>query len=401
METIIISIFLLLSCMIPFSVYAQGRPKVTRYYNGMVLKDHQLKSEDLWICDGLVIEPQDTADEHVNVEGAIIAPGYIDIQINGGFGCDFTRDPGSVDEVARRLPKYGVTAFLPTVVSSSPSSYQKILSKIALNVKSTSAAKALGLHLEGPFFCPDKHGAHDITLMETFDHMEKLEAVYGTLGGVLIVTLAPELPGALDAIHHLNNKGIIVSAGHTNATYGEMLLAKEAGVKLVTHLFNAMRPFHHREPGVIGAVLGVPGFCYSIIADQEHVHPAAIKMAWEANPSGLILVTDAIAALGLSDGEYTLGGQAIVLKNGIAKVLGTDTLAGGSIGMDQSVRNFFRATGCTVMEALEAASYRPAKLLGVANKGTLSVGADADFLLLDSELNIIRCYIGGVPFEDR
>jgi len=391
-----------MNCTVPLSAYAKSRSIITRYYNGIVLRDHQLIYEDLWVSEGKIIPPQPSADKNFNVEGAIIAPGYIDIQINGAFGHDFTSEPESVGVVACQLPKYGVTAFLPTMVSSAETTYRNHLPKLLSEQILPPAAAVLGVHLEGPFFCSERHGAHDIEVLDTFERIQNLETIYGSLSGVKIITLAPELPGALEVIKILNSKGIIVSAGHSNASYEEMQLAIKAGVTCATHLFNAMRPLHHREPGIIGAVLTKPHFNYSMIADNQHVHPVTINLCWKANPSGLILVTDAIAALGLADGSYVLGGQSITLKDGIANISGTGTLAGGSIGMDQAVRNLYHATGCSVIEAIEAASYKPARLLKIEDKkGTLNIGADADFLLLDNNLELIQCYVSGISYHDQ
>lgn len=368
---------------------------VARYVNGLVLRGHELKQEDLWVSGGQIVAPQPHADEEVDVHGLIIAPGYIDIQINGGFGCDFSSEPENVDRVAAALPQHGVTAFLPTVISSSPEQYRHALP--LLQPRSVQGgASILGIHLEGPFFCPERRGAHGRHHLQGFDHPVALEAVYGNLEGVRIVTLAPELPNALPAIQALKSLGILVSAGHTNASYEAMLQGIGAGITLATHLFNAMAPLHHREPGVIGAALTRPEMSYSIIADGVHVHPAAIRLAWQAHPKGIVLITDAIAAMGLSEGSYRLGTEEVVVRKDKAVIAGADTIAGSIISMDAAVRFFHQATGCSIVDAIEAASAKPAQLLGIEDKkGTLKIGADADFIVLDKDLHVLACYVAG------
>lgn len=367
--------------------------KVFRYYHARVLNNHEIVKNELWVTNGKVISPQEKADYEINVQGLIIAPGYIDLQVNGGFGVDFSRESERVDEVARLLPKYGVTSFLPTIVTVDKNSYPSLISHLQPH-PCAKGATILGTHLEGPFFAPEKHGAHHKELVLPFT--SPIEACYGDLAGVKIVTLAPEIPGALEAIATLKAKGIIISAGHTDASYDEMEMAVEAGVSMATHLFNAMRPLHHRIPGIAGAVLTNDAMAYSIIADGIHVHPAMIDLAWRSNPDGLFLVTDAIEALGLPPGIYHLGNREVEVNQETAYILGTKTIAGSVLSMDQAVRFFKESTKCSLVDALEAASLKPAQVLGIEEfKGNLNEGADADFIFLDENLHVQACIIGG------
>lgn len=367
---------------------------IVRYYNGRILRDHQLVQEDLWVKDGKIAAPQESADKEVNAEGMIIAPGYIDLQINGGFGADFTSQPELMGDVAKLLPRYGVTAFLPTIVSASQEHYRRVFSLQQQKKEERQSAAILGLHLEGPFFNPLFKGAHDVCYIRGFE--EEFLENFDDMRNVKIVTLAPEIQNASKFIEYLRDKNIVVSVGHSNANFEEMQKAMNQGASLVTHLFNAMTPFHHRDPGIIGAVLTNPSMFYSVIADGHHLHPATLRMAWRSHPEGLILISDAIAALGLPSGSYRLGTKEIEVKGGKAIVAGTNTLAGSVISLDAAVRYLYRHTGCSIPQALEAASYKPALLLGIErSKGTLLEGADADFLFLDDDLHIHSCFIAG------
>ncbi len=372
--------------------------KTVRYYNARIVRDHALQAGDLWVADGKIIAPQIKADLEIDVHGLIIAPGYIDLQINGGFGLDFTTQADRVSEVARLLPQYGVTAFLPTVISSSKERYRQALPHLQPKKGGAHGATILGVHLEGPFFHPKQCGAHDPLMIRSFDDSSSIEDFYGSLDGVKIVTLAPEIKGALGAIAHLKQRCIVASVGHSNASYQEMQQAIEAGASLATHLFNAMTPFHHRDPGVIASVLTTPGYFYSIIADGHHLHPAAINLAWRSNPDGLILVTDAMEALGLSDGVYHLGTREVEVQKSKAFLAGAATLAGSVLSLDAAVRNLLAYTSCSLVEAIEAASWKPAVILGMQDvKGSLQEGADADFIFLDDDLYVHATCIAGEP----
>lgn len=362
-----------------------------QYTNAQLINDRAIASGELWVRDGKFISPQDHADVVTDLKGQYVAPGYIDLQINGAFGVDFSINPERVGEVARQLPQHGVTSFLPTLVSLAPEQYRNAIPK--LQPSPMSGATNLGIHLEGPFFSPRQYGAHNPSRIVD---MTEFNSMYGSLDGVKIITLAPELQGALPIIKQLREKGIVVSAGHTMASYDEMQQAITSGVTLSTHLFNAMTPVHHRNPGIVGAVLNNPNMFYSVIADGVHLHPAILNIALKSNPKGLVLVTDAIEALGLPDGIYALGNMDVDVKDGSAHIKGTQTIAGSVLRMDQAVRNLRQQTGCSIVEAIEAATLKPAKVLGLEKqKGTLDVGADADFVILDENLNVNATYISG------
>ncbi|WP_068469272.1 N-acetylglucosamine-6-phosphate deacetylase [Candidatus Protochlamydia phocaeensis] len=370
------------------------RQRISRYYNAQVLKSHEIKLGEIWVANGKIIAPQAKADEEIDAQGLILAPGYIDLQVNGGFCIDFATAPSQVHQVAKQLPRFGVTAFLPTLISRPSEEYPSLLPYLQPTLGGIEGAAILGIHLEGPFLNAKQAGAHSPSFLN--QALTSLEGCYGSLKGVRMVTLAPELPGALEAIRQLKSQNIVVAAGHTQATVKDMEKALEAGVKMITHLFNAMAPFHHREPGVVGTVLTHDSLFYSLIADGVHVHADAIKLAWRSQPQGLILVSDAMEAFGLPPGSYQLGASSVIVEGGSARLSGTQTLAGSIIGLDQAVRIFFESSGCSIADALEAASLKPAQVLGIEkNKGTLQIEADADFIVLDEQLEVHACYIGG------
>lgn len=393
MTKLVIFVCLHLMTLLFSSVQAVSHP-VQRYYNCRVVLNHALDTGELWVAGGKIISPQSHADEEIDVKGEIIAPGYIDLQINGAFGVDFSHAPNLLKYAAQRLPQYGVTAFLPTVISSTSEQYASVLPHLQPRPGGAHGAEIIGIHLEGPFFNPSQHGAHDPLKIAPI--ITPLEAYYGSLKGVKMVTLAPEIPHALDAVKELVDKNIVVSGGHTLATYEETCAAIDAGMCMATHLFNAMTPFHHRQPGFSTAILTHEKVFFSVIADGHHVHPAALKQAWKCHPQGLVLITDAMEALGQPPGIYHLGDMTVEVGSTAAHILGTQTLAGSILSMDKAVRFLQTATDCTLVEALEAASLRPAQLLGIqSTKGTLNEGADADFIILDDQLHVQACYVAG------
>ncbi|XP_006873945.1 PREDICTED: putative N-acetylglucosamine-6-phosphate deacetylase [Chrysochloris asiatica] len=390
------------------------RAPVLRFTNCRLLRAGKLLREDLWVREGRILDPeklffdeQRLADQQRDCGGCILAPGFIDVQINGGFGVDFsqaTEDVGSgVALVAQKILAHGVTSFCPTLVTSPPEVYHKVLPHIPVKRGGPHGAGVLGVHLEGPFISQQKRGAHPEAHLRSFEAnaFKDVLATYGCLDNVCILTLAPELDRSHEVIRELTALGIRVSLGHSVADLQMAEKAVQSGATFITHLFNAMLPFHHRDPGIVGLLTSdqVPaGRCvfYGMIADGIHTNPAALRIAHRAHPQGLVLVTDAIPALGLGNGRHTLGQQVVEVDELSAYVAGTTTLCGSIAPMDVCVRNFLEATGCSLESALEAASLHPAQLLGLEEcKGTLDFGADADFVLLDDALHVQATYISG------
>ncbi len=371
--------------------------RIQLFKNGRILRPGRLIKDGIWVRNGKIIPPQKEADEIIDLDNAILAPGYIDLQINGGFEIDFTEEPERVHEVARELPRYGVTSFLPTLISSAPKRYHTSLKVLreAMNSQKAGEATILGIHLEGPFFNPSLARAHNSQYLQSCE--KSLEEIYGELGGVKMVTLAPELPGAYDHISSLHRQQIIVSAGHSAATSHQILEAEKAGLGCFTHLFNAMPLFHHRDPGIIGAILCHSTLPFTLIADPHHLHPDAIAIAWKCGDSRLLLVSDAMAGLGARQGR--LGEQEITLDSGKATLKGTQTLAGSTQALDSAVRYLWKSTGCSQAAALEAATLRPARLLNLTHKGNLEIDSDADLIILDDDLHVKRCFLRGQPLN--
>ncbi|XP_061567537.1 N-acetylglucosamine-6-phosphate deacetylase-like [Cololabis saira] len=387
---------------------------ITQFINCRVLRDHVLQRDDLWVREGKILDPeklffdeQGYADRRVDCEGSIIAPGFIDVQINGGFGVDFSQpseDAGAgVSLVGGRILEHGVTSFLPTLVTSPADVYHKVLPQVKVHSGGRHGAGVLGFHLEGPFISVEKRGAHPEKYLRTFRSggVADLMEAYGGLDHVAMVTLAPELSSSQSVVQELCRRGVTVSLGHSVANLQQAEDAVRHGASFITHLFNAMLPFHHRDPGIVGLLTSdqIPAgrtVYYGMIADGIHTNPAALRIAHRAHPSGLVLVTDAIAAMGLPPGRHTLGQQVIEIQGFHAYVAGTKTLSGSIATMDMCVRHFRHASGCRVEEALEAASLHPAQLLGISHrKGQLDYGSDADLVLLDDQLNVRATYISG------
>ena len=327
------------------------------------------------------------------VDAAVISPGLIDLQINGGFGFEVGADASALRALAARLPATGVTAFLPTLVSQPAARYPPALDAFAA-ARDAPGATPLGLHLEGPWLSAAHAGAHDRDAIEAATPALIDAAV--ARGSVRLVTLAPERPGALALIQRLRAQGIVVSLGHTDASFEELTAGIDAGASMVTHLYNAMAPFGHRAPGAVGAALTDPRVVTSLIADGIHVHAAALRLARAAKGrEGLVLVTDAVAPMGLGPGRFALGEQAIVSDGAAARLVADrTTLAGSTLTLDQAIRSFARLTGAPFEEALHLATLVPARLLGLASKGRLAAGADADLVLWSDTRQIEATYFG-------
>ena len=343
--------------------------------------------------------------EIVDVSGCVISPGFIDLQCNGAVGVDITTDPGGVAAVARALPRFGVTSFLPTVVTSPAASRGAAIDALVAlrDAESERAdpvgADPIGLHLEGPMISREHLGAHVPAHVSALDAAELDE--WAMSHAVRLVTLAPELPGAIAAIGRLSRAGITVSAGHTAMTPADLAAAKAAGLSCATHLFNAMAPFSHRAPGPIGAVLADDSVVAGLICDGLHVDPVAVRMAWRAlGPTRLLLVSDAVGALGAPFGPLNLGGLEVIHDaSGVRTRDGV--LAGSALALDQAVHNLMEFTGCGLPEALACVTSTPADLLGLTDRGRLTVGSHADLTILDHDARLVATVIGGVTAWQR
>ncbi len=370
---------------------------------GLTFTNGQVVTGDGRIADRLHIDgsrivaaPAGASGATIDLEGGWLLPGFIDTQVNGGGGVLFNDDPSveTIRRIGAAHARFGTTAFLPTLISDT-------IERIDQAMRATEQAIAagvpgvVGIHIEGPFLNPARKGTHDAARFLRLD--AAAIALLGSLAtGRTMVTLAPEMTTP-DDIRALVRAGVIVSAGHTDADYPTMRDAFAAGVTGVTHLFNAMSPLHHREPGVVGATLENQQAYAGLIVDGRHVAPAALRIALAARPrTRFMLVTDAMSPVGTDADHFDLQGKTIRIENGVC-VEENGTLAGSALDMAEAVRNAVEMLGMTVAEAAIMASSAPAAFLSLAGRGVLSPGGRADLVWLDADLRPRGTWIGGLP----
>lgn len=339
------------------------------------------------------------ADDYLNGrgdEGWVVLPGYIDIHVHGSIGCDtMNGTPEALAALSTFFASKGVTGWLATTVTNSDAATHRALENVAAHMgKRMPGAAVLGAHREGPYINMKAKGAQNGAFVRPADPAE-YERWLAT-GAIRLTTVAPEIEANRAFIRACLERGIVVSIGHTQATYEEALAAFDMGISHATHTFNAMTPLHHRKPGVVGAVLTDPRITCEIIPDLFHVHGAMVSLVAAAKGSDQVaLITDAIAGAGMSDGIYDLGGQAVTVRNGEA-TLADGTLAGSIVTMDQAVRNARAVTGLDWTTISRMASATPARQAGYGGqKGMIRVDYDADLILLDSHGEIQITIVGG------
>jgi N-acetylglucosamine-6-phosphate deacetylase len=319
----------------------------------------------------------------------VAAPGFVDLQVNGFGGVDLLEaDENGYRRAGEALLETGVTAYLPTFITAPE---EQLVAALRAVPTHRDGPRIVGVHLEGPFLAPRRLGTHPSAARRDPDPalLERLVDA----GPVRVVTLAPELPGANELIDLLRARGITVSCGHSDATAEQANEAFDRGIRTVTHLFNAMRPFRHRDPGVAGAALARDDVVVQIILDGIHLAPDTARVVWQAAAGRVALVTDAVAGAGQDDGSYSLGGFEVEVRNGVAR--GPDgQLAGSALTMIEAVRNL-HALGIPLADVIQAASTVPARVIGASNLGRLDVGLDADIVVLTDELEIDRVFAGG------
>ncbi|KAJ6145229.1 hypothetical protein N7470_009124 [Penicillium chermesinum] len=391
------------------------KPRITKFTNCRLVRGASLVEQDLWIdsLTGKILKDQEafyelhlSPDEVIDLGGRILAPGLIDVQLNGAHGFDFSVPCDTKEQydeglrmVNRGLARSGVTSYLPTLVSSTPEVYWKVSFHLffllwALLALPTSLKTALS-HL---VLMPRDLSLAPVVMESTnqpFSVLPKASKIWSTatartifplIPPIKMITAAPEVGKMMEQIPEIAKRNIIYSIGHSDATYEQAVAATHQGARMITHLFNAMRPFYHRNPGIFG-VLGQSDRrrpCYGVIADGIHLHPTSIKIAYNAYPDGLILVTDAMRLCGLPDGVYDWTNGERIVKTGARLTLeGSDKIAGSSATLIECVNNFRRWSGSSTAEAINAATAVPARLLGLEGvKGSLSSGADADLVVL-------------------
>jgi N-acetylglucosamine-6-phosphate deacetylase len=424
----------------------QSLPRIVKFTNGFLLSDNDLVEGDLLVdsSTGKILQPQSafyesqlTPDELIDLHGKILSPGFIDVQLNGGFNFDFSVPSSTYAEELRAtnrlLVQSGVTSYLPSVTSSRPEVYRAVLPHLGPSGfirNAEEGAESLGAHVEGPFLSPERNGIHNLDVLIEATSLADIENCYGAenlRSGSMIkkITAAPELGNMTSLIPELRSRNIVFSIGHTDTSLVGGQEAVKAGATMVTHMFNGMRPFGHRDPGIVG-LLGqnestsssqrsspasspissgtssplqswhpskqseapssetIRPF-FGLIADGIHLHPSSVKIAYQAHPAGAILVTDAMKLAGCPDGAYDwTNGDRIVKKGSFLMLEANDRIAGSAVTMIECVNNFRNFTGCSVAETLACVTSHPAKMLDEdKRKGALEVGMDADLVILD------------------
>ncbi|MDS1272214.1 N-acetylglucosamine-6-phosphate deacetylase [Lipingzhangella sp. LS1_29] len=332
-------------------------------------------------------QPAHPAAATVDVAGRWVAPGLVDIHCHGGAGHDFgeARTQATTAALAPHLGS-GTTSTLASLVTASA---EDLLHQVRSLAADATAGHVAGIHLEGPYLAEARCGAHDPTQLRDPDpaEFERLRAAAD--GHLRMITLAPERPGALELVRRAVDAGVTVAVGHTEATYAQTQAALDAGARVATHLFNAMPALHHRTPGPIGALLGDDRVTVELINDQVHVHPASGRIATAAmGPERLALVTDAMAAAGVGDGDYELGGLRVEVREGTARLADGGAVAGSTIVLGEAVRQAVQHLGLDPAAALRAASTIPARAVGLTDRGDLAPGLRADVVILNEDLTV-------------
>jgi N-acetylglucosamine-6-phosphate deacetylase len=333
-----------------------------------------------------------------HLPGLTLAPGFVDLHQHGGGGAAYTEGPEAALAALRTHRRHGTTTSVASLVTDSLHALERQVASLAGLVQDDELA---GIHLEGPWLSERFCGAHDAGLLRDPAWSEVDRVLRAGRGAVRMVTLAPERPGALDTVRELRARGVVAAAGHSNATYAEAVQAIDVGVTAATHLFNAERAVHQREPGLALALLQSDQVVVELIADGVHVHPALLRTAMQQAAGRFALVTDAMAATGAADGEYQLGPLRVQVRDGLATVAGRGTIAGSTLTLDRAVRYAVGEVGLPLEEALAAATAVPAGLLGRDDLGRLAPGCRADVVALDDDLRVCAVWRRGERCEGR
>jgi N-acetylglucosamine-6-phosphate deacetylase len=408
----------------------------------VVLPDRVLSPGTVVVDDGLIVDVKASGsapggNSNFAFHGHYIVPGFIDVHVHGLEGVDALGGEAPVASIARRLPKFGVTAFCPTTVACSPSALQGVLDQVrrAREIPDPQAARVLPAHLESNFISPEYRGAQPLRCLRSpraalggwneaeragragkagkaeevggnagdeFDGAEVLAEIERGAPDIGIVTVAPEVEGGLELIEWLTTRGLRVSLGHSGATYEQAQAAIAAGARHATHLFNRMPPLDHRRPGLVGAILQAEEVAAELICDGTHVHPALVRTAVSAKrPSRMMAITDATAGAGLPIGTQARLGDQTITVNESAAVLADGTLAGSVLTMDRAFELLVARVGFSPVEAATMCATTPARELGLVGHGAIVPGAVADLVVLDAQFAVVQTYVAGRLIYNR
>jgi N-acetylglucosamine-6-phosphate deacetylase len=373
----------------PFERFAPGR---------IIIRDGRIEAA------GLAYDVRVPAGaQHLNETGSVLAPGFIDSHIHGSAGVDvMDATSDALDTISRHLASHGTTAFLPTTVSSPLDVFGKIIEQLGVLLDRTySGAQPLGLHLEGPFISPVKCGAHRTDCIQKPDVRLLDEWIRLSGSRIRLLTLAPELPDVVSLLASARRAGVCLAMGHSTASYEESAAAVENGIVYAVHVFNAMRELNHREPGIVGAVLSDDRVFAEVIADGVHVHPRMVQILSRAKPrERVLLITDAISAAGMADGQYRLGRDSVQVSGGVCRDL-NGRLAGSTLSQDVALQNFVNWTGAELQDCLFALTSNPAEVLQLVGRGRIEAGCWADLVLLNKNLQVVKTFVAGKLVFER
>lgn len=363
--------------------------------NAKIIFNNEILENKVLLFDNKIVKLCDEIDvdsvEVIDAKGNYVSAGFIDLHIHGAGGADvMDATPQALEVLSSTVLQSGTTSFLATTMTMSSRDIDNALQNIRDHAKSVSGAHIVGVHLEGPFINVSKHGAQD----RQYIQKPNFELIKKYISEVKMITLAPEVEGAKAFIEQLNEKypHIILSIGHSDATYEQSKESFSWGISHATHLFNAMNPYHHRKPGIIGAVFDTDVSC-DIIADLVHTHASALELTYKMKKEKLLLVTDSMRAGCMKCGSYDLGGRSVKVEEGKA-TLEDGTLAGSVLKMNEALRNMTRYSSMTRIEAVNAVTKIPGEKLGI-QKGLLKEGYDADIVIFDKDFSIITTIVSG------
>lgn len=372
-------------------------PVSTTYAAGTVITGDRVLTPGWFTVQGdrlgeVVAGPPDRRPVVVDLGDAVVAPGFVDLHSHGGGGASFSDGRDAAEHVARTHRAHGTTRMMASLVTETLEALEHQIRALAPLV---ADGPLVGIHLEGPWLSPRHHGAHDQSLLRVPDLAEIDRLVDAGEGAVRMVTLAVELDGALEAVAHLARRGVIVAAGHSDASYARAQRAIDAGVTVATHLYNAERAPHHREPGLVVALLERAEVTVELIADGVHLHPAVLREAARRARDRFALVSDAMAAAGVGDGAYRLGSLAVEVRDSVARLTDDGAIAGSTLTLDRALRHAVVEAGVPLLDAVRALTLTPATVLGRSDLGRLAPGALADLVVLEPGLQVTGVMVGG------